>query len=61
MSDCEGLVEEVNHTAKFVTDLFSFVVVTRTFMLSVIILRFGIINLRRTLSLNFLLYQKSLK
>ena len=29
VSDCEGLVEEVNHTAKFVTDLFSFVVVTR--------------------------------
>ena len=27
-SDCEELVEEVNHTAKFVTDLFSFVVVT---------------------------------
>jgi len=31
-SDCEELVEEVNHTAKFVTDLFSFVVVTRIFM-----------------------------
>ena len=32
VSDCEELVEEVNHTAKFVTDLFSFVVVTRIFM-----------------------------
>ena len=32
VSDCEGLVEEVNLTAKFVTDLFSFVVVTRIFM-----------------------------
>jgi len=29
VSDREELVEEVNHTAKFVTDLFSFVVVTR--------------------------------
>ncbi len=32
VSDCEELVKEVNHTAKFVTDLFSFVVVTRIFM-----------------------------
>jgi hypothetical protein len=32
VSDCEELVEEVNHTAKFLTNLFSFVVVTRIFM-----------------------------